>query len=304
MSFTTARGLRITDQDIRDYFAGRPSDDQLALQAADLGLSAEQIADALSQGRSIMVTASAVRDWVAGHAASYRWDASGQLTAPLDIVSTAPGAGPGTAANTMVLPSEAYTTLNITGNVALDLSPGWAVSLMSVRTVNAPRFDAGLHVYMYGNTHDISVKLGGGDDVIVTGFGNDTIAAGAGDDIVFAGRADDSVNAGAGNDWVRGGPGRDVITGGPGADVFAYVFAYESQGAGMDVITDFRAGVGGDVLDFSGLTGGVAPVTTFDAGTGTLYLDIDGNGVLDATNDMAIVLTGVAGGLVAENFGF
>ena len=302
MSFTTARGLRITDQDIRDYFAGHPGDDQVALQAAELGLSAEQIAAALSQGRSITVTAGAVRDWVAGHAAGYRWDASGQLTAPLDIVSTATVAG--AAVNTMVLPSEAYTTLNITGNVALDLSPGWAVSLMSVRTVNAPRFDAGLHVYMYGNTNDLSVQVGAGDDIIVAGFGNDTIAAGAGDDIVFAGRADDSVNAGAGDDWVRGGPGRDVITGGPGADVFAYVFAYESQGAGADVITDFQAGAGGDVLDFSGLTAGVAPVTTFDAGTGTLYVDIDGNGVLDATNDMAIVLTGVAGGLVAENFVF
>lgn len=127
---------------------------------------------------------------------------------------------------------------------------------------------------------------------------------GGGKDIVFAGRGDDSVDAGAGDDRVRGGPGADAMVGGAGADTFAYVFMYESEGTAIDAIADFQAGAAGDVLDFSELTHGVAARTMFDASTSTLYLDIDGNGVLNGTHDMAIQLTGVTGALAPENFIF
>jgi len=302
MSFVTARGLRITDLDIDAYFAGDPSDAQVARDAAALGLSAEQIANAVSLGRGIDVTGDGVRDWVGSHlAGEYRWDASGALVATdpagtLDIVSTTTDPDPGTVTNTLVLSTTAYTTLNISGNVALDLSPDWAISLMSVETVDAATFDAGLNIYMYGNTHDLSVNVGDGNDIVVAGFGNDTIATGAGDDIIFAGRADDRVDAGAGNDWIRGGPGADIMAGGAGIDTFAYVFVYESQGTDIDVITGFQAGPGGDVLDFSGLTHGVHPQIMFDGPTGTLYLRID-------DNEMVIRVTGVDG-LAPENFIF
>jgi len=310
MSFVTARGLRITDQDIGEYFATHPGEAQIAREAATLGLSAGQIANAVSLGRGIDVTGESVREWVDSHlAGAYRWDASGVLAATdpaetLAIVSTTTDANPDATTNTLVLSTTAYTALNISGDVALDLSPDWAISLMSVEAVDASTFDAGLHIYMYGNTHNLSVKVGEGNDIVVAGFGNDTIATGAGDDIIFAGRAGDSVDAGAGNDWIRGGPGRDVMAGGTGSDTFAYVFVYESQGTATDVITDFQAGAGGDVLDFRGLTHGVAPRTVFDAASSTLYLDIDGDGVLDGVGDMAIQLTGVTGGLTPENFIF
>lgn len=51
MSFITGRGLQVTDQDIRAYFATNPSDAQMARQAAALGLSAEQIAAAATRSR-------------------------------------------------------------------------------------------------------------------------------------------------------------------------------------------------------------------------------------------------------------
>jgi Ca2+-binding RTX toxin-like protein len=306
MSFTTAAGRSISNQQIRAYFASNPSAEQIAGQAAAMGLTADQIANAVSIGWSASVTAGAVRDWVASHSTTYGWGADGELvmlhTGTLDI--DAAMADPGATTETLVLSPTAYDTLNITGDVALDLSPNWEVSLLSVKNVNASTFDAGLHIYMYGNTNDLSVDVGGGNDIVVAGFGNDTLSTGAGDDILFAGRGDDTVSLGAGKDWVRGGPGRDMMSGGTGSDTFAYVFVYESQGAAVDVITDFQAGVGGDILDFSELTHGVVPEVVFNASTGMLYLDIDGNGTMDGVNDMAIQLAGVNGGLVPDNFVF
>jgi Ca2+-binding RTX toxin-like protein len=249
-------------------------------------------------------------------------DATGAQS--LAIVSTTSSNTPSTVTDTLTLSTTAHTTLNITGNAALDLSPNWEVALMSVKTVAAGTFNAGLHIYLYGNTNDLDIAVGNGNDIVVAGFGNDRITTGAGDDIIFAGRAADIVNAGAGNDWIRGGPAKDVMTGGAGIDTYAYVFAYESSDStGVDVITDFAAGAGGDLLDFTALTHGAATFSgnvngaaavnaalhtgsiraVFDKGADILHVDLDANGVLDATNDIAIQLTGVAQ-LAAGNFIF
>jgi Ca2+-binding RTX toxin-like protein len=320
MSFVTASGQQFSDTQIRAYFASRPGVDQIARQAAGLGLTADQIAAAMTIGWATPVTADSAKNWVDDHLAGlYGWTSAGALASllpggvtigfdtgfeTLNIDSATTSAGPSAVINALALSATAHTTINVTGNAALDLSPGWAVSLLSVKTVDASAFNAGLHVYLYGNTNNLLVKVGGGNDIVVAGFGNDTITAGAGDDVVFDGRGDDTVDAGAGNDWMRGGPGRDVMAGGAGTDTFAYVFVYESQGAVVDAITDFTVGAGGDILDFSGLTHGTAVHTVFDAATSTLHLDIDGNGTMDGVNDMAIQLTGLTGGLTADNFVF
>jgi len=51
----------------------------------------------------------------------------------------------------------------------------------------------------------------------------------------------------AGDNRIDGGYGNDVLTGGGGSDTFVI-----SQGKGSDLITDFHAGPGGDVLQFNG----------------------------------------------------
>ncbi len=416
MSFTTSGGQTFSDQEIRGYFSTHPAYLEIARQAAGLGLTADQIAGALSVGLATTVTPEAVRGWIAANAADmFAWTPAGQL-APLsflevsarlsgsldastlagvqmltlkggagtatisglhsgatidsmqsgtgtlslalanssgandlltlkldaaasadfktidapgvetiDIESTTSSLTPSSVTNILALSTTAHTTLNVTGNAALDLSPDWAVSLMSVTTVAAADFDAGLRVYLYGNTHDLNIAVGDGTNIVVAGFGNDTIVTGAGDDIIFAGRASDVVDSGAGNDWIRGGPALDVMTGGAGSDTFAYVFVYESSvDTGVDTITDFTPGSAGDILDFHDLTHGAASFAgsaasysaaqaallhstvraVMDTSTSTLYVDVDASGTLDSTHDIAIVLTGVGSGLVAANFIF
>jgi DNA-binding MurR/RpiR family transcriptional regulator len=113
------------------------------------------------------------------------------------------------------------------------------------------------------------------------------------------------------------------MTGGTGVDTYIYTAVTHSQGTKIDVITNFQVGTGGDVIDLSGVTGGTgqflgvangygavlmsltgsAGDTVLDASTSTLYIDVNGDGALDSA-DMAIQLTGVTSGLVADNFVF
>src|SRR5260370_27284257 len=60
----------------------------------------------------------------------------------------------------------------------------------------------------------------------------------------------------SGSDILFGGTGNDLLTGGAGSDIFAI-----SKGYGSDTISDFQAGVGGDVLRVQNY--GVANFTKF-----------------------------------------
>ena len=60
----------------------------------------------------------------------------------------------------------------------------------------------------------------------------------------------DTLNGGGGNDILYGGRNSDTMTGGAGQDVFLYTSQNDGNGGG-DLITDFTAGPGGDVIDLS-----------------------------------------------------
>lgn len=74
-------------------------------------------------------------------------------------------------------------------------------------------------------TIPVTLRGGGGNDLLVGGSGNDRLnggegndrlIGGAGDDVISGSVGDDVLIGGGGDDTLRGGPGNDVLKGGPG----------------------------------------------------------------------------------------
>jgi Ca2+-binding RTX toxin-like protein len=154
------------------------------------------------------------------------------------------------------------------------------------------------------------------DDTIVLSSKKDRFDAGRGDDLLFGLKGDDTLSGGGGNDTLSGGRGNDTLSGGKGADTF--VFDDEIDAANADEITDFNVSVDLFNLDaafFEGL-GDIGEVVSssrfvigdpqdssdrliYNAATGALLYDADGNGEIEAIQfaqlDVDLELT-------AENF--
>lgn len=189
-----------------------------------------------------------------------------------------------------------------------------------------------------------------------------TVLGSNNNDEINGSNQDDTINGGAGNDTITGGAGADVMTGGTGSNTFVQgledselgVFANVAGTAtvidatdtitfvnGLDIVTDFTAGTGGDVLDvsasvaadFGDVISGIGETITaltadsvlflsgaYVEATGVFTVAADGAGadtlILQtlagtpsslniATNQSAILLQGVdSDNLVAGNFIF
>jgi S-layer protein len=218
-------------------------------------------------------------------------------------------------------------TLTVFGDagVSLDLTGTSSTALETINTSGVTKGAVSVTTVGTG-----SVTLIGGDTNTtfnassVAPNKSATITTGKGDDIIIGGAGDDVINAGNGTNFITGGGGKDIMTGGTGVDTYKYTAVTDSQGSNVDIITNFQVGVGGDKIDlnvltvgtgaFLGVVNGYGAVLTsltgtlnteavFDASTSTLYIDVNGDGVLN-NNDMAIQLAGVTSGLVAANFIF
>ena len=84
----------------------------------------------------------------------------------------------------------------------------------------------------------------GGNDIVHGGEGNDFVFGGTGNDTINGNGGRDTLFGDEGNDTINGGGGGDLLTGGAGTDTF--VFQFSPDGAGRDLVTDFRAGSGPD----------------------------------------------------------
>ncbi|MGB8814007.1 MAG: calcium-binding protein [Paracoccaceae bacterium] len=126
------------------------------------------------------------------------------------------------------------------------------------------------------------------------GFGNNAvnlISGNAGSNTLAGLAGNDTLNGGAGDDRLRGGTGLDILTGGAGADDFLFVSAAEAGiSTARDHITDFQHGVddidlhlfmaGGSFIG-AAVFGGIARQLRYEAASGTLMGDVNGDGLAD-----------------------
>ncbi|SMB27240.1 protein of unknown function [Sterolibacterium denitrificans] len=140
-----------------------------------------------------------------------------------------------------------------------------------------------------------TVLTGGtGDDLLIAGNNGDTLVGLGGNNKLVGGDGNDFITGGDGNDLIIGGKGIDILTGGAGRDTFQYTNAADGEGA--DVITDFTAGNGGDVIKVIGTSIDAAWITSHAA-----QVNDDTMIMLDSLE--TILLTGVkVEDLTTDNF--
>jgi hypothetical protein len=194
----------------------------------------------------------------------------------------------------------ANTGANLTNGVNIVVGSDNVIDATKSLTVNAANLGATNGALNY----DGSAVATATKSQVVTGSSlNDTIVGGAGND---------SISGGVGNDEIRGGLGKDTLSGGTGNDTFIYTSTdYGTNNA--DTITDFTAGtqlapvdkisIAGVNVNYVGafssfgaaqgaITQGGGVEAVLDTSTGTLWVDVNDDGTLNA-NDLQIVMTGV-----------
>ena len=214
----------------------------------------------------------------------------------------------GNIAHTLDLDAQAATKIVVTGNAGANFLTTSTFST-NLTSFDASAVTAGAVTYTSDALEKAStVKGGAGNDVINMAAATAAVvlSGNAGNDTLTGGEVADTINGGEGNDIIYGSEGADKLTGGAGADVFAVLTAIHSNGVNVDNITDFLSGTDkigiqsnkaitylgeassyGTVLTaFNGTT---APEAVLDTSTKTLYIDVDGNKILNNL-DIAIDL--------------
>ncbi|MFC3077790.1 calcium-binding protein [Phenylobacterium terrae] len=135
-----------------------------------------------------------------------------------------------------------------------------------------------------GAAGDDVISGGDGDDYVLGGPGFDTVMGNHGNDTVLGGRDGDAVRGGQGDDRVIGDAaadlifgdlGNDTLTGGLGGDRF-----YANYQSGIDVITDFNAAEGDQVI------AGPSPYQVYQSGA-DVVVDFQ-NGAQLVLNDVSL----------------
>lgn len=104
---SAGNGTRYTDAEVKQFFAGKPSTDQIARQAADLGLSETQVMLAMQVagygGSDEAALKAGIDGYVADVSHGYAWDTNGSLVDARIVKTATQGA---TKADDKAMPSE------------------------------------------------------------------------------------------------------------------------------------------------------------------------------------------------------
>jgi VCBS repeat-containing protein len=158
----------------------------------------------------------------------------------------------------------------------------------------------------------------GGADTVYGGDGDDVVNGGADTDLLDGGNGIDTMNGGEGADTLYGRNGNDVLDGGRGADTLyggndadTFVFSTALGGGNIDTVgfsviendviqldVDIFTAIGLGTLAANAFAIGAAATTAdhriiYDAATGALYYDADGDGA-GAAVQFATLGTGLA----------
>ena len=159
-----------------------------------------------------------------------------------------------------------------------------------------------------GGTGTDSLYGGTENDQLLGGSQSDVLYGGAGLDLLYGGSENDRLYGGSQSDLLQGGLGRDVLRGGSGADSFYFAFAAETSGRNQrDLIEDFTTGQ--DHIDLHRVAKNqvfignaafhnISKEVRYDAATGILSGDIDGNGAADYVINLGAGTVLVGGDLI------
>jgi Ca2+-binding RTX toxin-like protein len=177
-------------------------------------------------------------------------------------------------------------------------------------------------VTLSNTANGLTVDLGGGTDNLNLANGLNSLSV-ANVENVFGGSNNDTIvignTAGSTTTTVTGGLGADIMTASAAPDNFRFTSTADSQTGNGDQITSFDAANDKFVFHLTGPNGFTGPINfvgsnafdgspgaphseaRFDAGSGLLQIDVNGDGVMD-TNDIEVHLTNLTGALTNSNF--
>jgi Ca2+-binding RTX toxin-like protein len=163
--------------------------------------------------------------------------------------------------NLLLLDYSSFDSVN--GGVVKDKSG----SIFAYRVSHANTVD--YSQVFFRNIDRLQITGTANDDLLRGGRGKDNFSGRGGNDVLLGNGRADFLKGGTGSDQLTGGGGDDSLSLGRDSDVDTVKYVV---GDGSDVIRKFHIGVGGDVINFTG----VAAIDVVSIGQGTQLRLSDG----------------------------
>jgi Ca2+-binding RTX toxin-like protein len=141
-----------------------------------------------------------------------------------------------------------------------------------------------------------------GNDTFSGGIGNDSLFGGSGDDSLFGDDGDDALYGGDGNDSIFGGAGDDLLNGGSGNSTLAGASGNDTYSISGYSSTDSVVINDSSGIDLLSISSTFDLLTSFSKAGTTLLVDLNGDQVLNAAEDISILNFFNSSGNVGSGF--